>query len=100
MSYVDKYDSDTLLLYSNELKMLYEPSSFEFYDILCASTYALDKQVPVKVEYESSGDADGHPVYDYASCPICGYDFEECVNDWQSNFCPECGQRLDWTMDN
>ena len=61
---------------------------------------ALKKQIPVKVEYESSGYADGHPVYDYAFCPICGYDFEEYTKDWQSNFCPECGQRLDWTMDN
>ena len=47
-----------------------------------------------------SENVDGHFIYDYASCPICGYDFEEFINDWQSNFCLECGQRLDWTLDN
>lgn len=51
---------------------------------------ALDKQQPQKPDYE--GD------YDYAKCPVCGHDdFEYGVNNWGCNYCPKCGQALDWS---
>lgn len=52
----------------------------------------LEKQIKMKPYMESDGDADGHPVWDYY-CPTCNYAFEE----EQPNYCPECGQRIDWT---
>ena len=59
--------------------------------------YALSKQVPVVPEYVSDGYApDGSEVYDTAYCPVCEHEFEEGVNDWESNYCPDCGQALDW----
>lgn len=50
-------------------------------------------------DYEADGYADGHLVYDTAYCPECRHSFEESVNDWGSAFCPDCGQKLDWTME-
>ena len=29
----------------------------------------------------------------------CRHSFEYNVNDWGSAFCPDCGQKLDWTME-
>ena len=58
---------------------------------------ALKKQIPKKPIYYGDGYADGELVYDMAECPNCGNDdFEEDINDWGCNYCPECGQALDW----
>ena len=50
------------------------------------------------VLYLSDGYADGYPVYDEAECPNCGRGFEEDSETWECDFCPDCGQALDWTM--
>ena len=51
---------------------------------------ALEKQIPMRVEYYDDGD--------YARCPNCDYeDFENGINDWECNFCSRCGQALDWS---
>lgn len=50
------------------------------------------------VNYISTGDSDGHPVYDEAECPSCGKLFEEDTENWECNFCPDCGEQLDWTF--
>ena len=57
---------------------------------------ALDKQTPKKPDYIADGYADGLLCYDYAKCPICGHDFEYGINDWGSEYCSDCGQKLDW----
>ena len=51
---------------------------FTFYDMLNA-TNALEKQVPMKVT---------------DNCPNCNEPF---FDSWKSHYCPECGQRLDWS---
>ena len=58
---------------------------------------ALEKQIPKKPEYEADGYAGGELVYDYAKCPICGHDFEYGINDWECEYCSNCGQKLDWS---
>lgn len=59
---------------------------------------ALEKQIPQKPEYYGDGYSDGELVYDYAECPTCGKDdFEYDINDWGCNYCPNCGQALDWS---
>ena len=57
---------------------------------------ALDKQTPKRPDYIAEGYADGLLCYDYAKCPICGHDFEYGINDWEAEYCSDCGQRLDW----
>lgn len=57
---------------------------------------ALRKQRPERPEFVADGYADGELVYDTARCQSCGHEFEEGVTGWGSNYCPDCGQRLDW----
>ena len=57
-----------------------------------------DRDTPKRPDYEGDGyDENGELVYDMAYCPECRHSFEEGVNDWGSAFCPDCGQKLDWT---
>ena len=57
-----------------------------------------DRNIARRPDYEGDGyDENGELIYDMAYCPECRHSFEEGVNDWESNFCPDCGQRLDWT---
>ena len=58
---------------------------------------AIKKQIPMKPDYIADGYADGLLCYDYAKCPICGHDFEYGINDWEAEYCSDCGQRLDWS---
>ena len=58
---------------------------------------AIGKLIPRKPTYEGDGYGDdGNLIYDTAYCPICNHSFEYGINDWESNYCPNCGQALDW----
>lgn len=53
------------------------------------------KEIAKKPFFESDGYADGYPVYDTWICPRCGEHYEiECDH---YDYCPKCGQRLDWS---
>ena len=57
---------------------------------------ALEKQIPEMPDYEGDGYADGFPIYDTWICPCCGRYYElDCNDDYI--YCPQCGQRIDWT---
>ena len=59
----------------------------------------VDKETPVTLEYEGDGyDQKGVMVYDTAICPVCERHFEVDYDE-HSNYCPNCGQRLDWGDD-
>ena len=57
---------------------------------------ALEKQIPKYVNYVADGYADGELVYDTAYCPECDEMYEMDVGGWRSDYCSNCGQRLDW----
>lgn len=60
---------------------------------------AVGKQIPRKPDYEGDGyDEDGYLIYDTWICPNCGKHYEVDYDDY--NFCPECGQALDWSDNN
>ena len=60
--------------------------------------YALEKQIPKKPDYEGDGfDEDGYLIYDTWICPNCGKHYEVDYDDY--NFCPECGQAIDKSLD-
>lgn len=60
---------------------------------------ALAKQIPKKPDYEGDGyDEDGYLIYDTWICPNCGEHYEVDYDDY--DFCPKCGQALDWSDEN
>lgn len=94
----NKQDLDTVISHMQILKdwlgdSLTQKSFKESIDI---AIKCVKKQIPKKPYYEGDGYADGNLVYDYATCPICSHAFEYGINDWESDYCSECGQRLDW----
>lgn len=65
-------------------------------EALKVAVVALEKQMPKKPDYEGDGfDEDGYLIYDTWICPNCGKHYEVDYDDY--NFCPECGQALDWS---
>ena len=60
---------------------------------------AVEKQIAKKVEYESDTyDNDGCLIFDIAYCPSCEYGFDvDYDND--KKYCPDCGQKLDWSVE-
>ena len=57
---------------------------------------ALEKQIPKKPTYEGDGYApDGTFVWDEWICPCCGSRYEVDYDDY--DYCPNCGQKLDWS---
>jgi rubrerythrin len=57
---------------------------------------ALRKQIPQKPDYEGDGYDDvGNLVYDTWICPNCGDRYE--VDYEIHQYCPMCGQRIDWS---
>lgn len=60
---------------------------------------ALEKQIPMKPEYEGDGyDDSGNLIYDTWICPRCHKRFELDYDDYR--YCPECGQKIDWNSEN
>ncbi len=55
---------------------------------------AVEKQMPKKPDYEGDGYADGELVYDTWICHCCGKHYEIDYDDY--DYCPNCGQKLDW----
>ena len=56
---------------------------------------AVNKQIPLKPQLEADGYSDGELVYDTWICPKCGEDYEIEYDDYK--YCPDCGQRIDWS---
>lgn len=58
---------------------------------------ATEKQTAKRPYYEGDGYADGHLVYDIWVCPCCGKRYEVDYDEY--DFCPNCGQKIDWSRD-
>lgn len=58
---------------------------------------AVEKQTAKRPDYEGDGYADGHLVYDTWICPCCGKRYEVDYDEY--DFCPNCGQKIDWSRD-
>ena len=57
---------------------------------------AIEKQIPKKPTYEGDGYApDGTFVWDEWLCPCCGERYEVDYDDY--DYCPNCGQKIDWS---
>lgn len=57
---------------------------------------ALKKQMPKKPTFEGDGyDDSGNIIYDTWICPCCEDRYE--VDYERHNYCPTCGQAIDWS---
>ena len=83
--------------YQKELDMLTESAGF--------TSDALQELVdnfkmhPRKLIYGAAYDESGNLVYDMAFCPNCKRIFIVECDGWYQ-YCPICGQSLDWDKDN
>lgn len=58
----------------------------------------VSKDVPAKVIFERKvGYISGH-IIDLPICPSCGIIFSKEVEQNQFEYCPKCGQKLDWSV--
>lgn len=61
--------------------------------------YALQKQIPQFPHYEGDGyDPEGELIYDTWRCPNCDEAYEVDYDEY--DYCPNCGQRIDWSNKN
>ncbi|WP_461821684.1 hypothetical protein [Blautia stercoris] len=57
------------------------------------------KEIPRKPIFDGDGYApDGTKVWDEWICPNCGSEYEVDYDEY--DYCPNCGQRIDWTEAN
>ena len=57
---------------------------------------AIQKTVATKPELEADGyDENGELIYDTGYCPKCRHEFEVYYDS--PTYCPDCGQKLDWS---
>ena len=57
---------------------------------------ALEKQIPKKPDIEGDGyDSARYLVYDTWICPTCGISYEIDYDEY--DYCPACGQAIDWS---
>ena len=90
---ISKNDSESedihIDLCPNCTEWLYEWLKNDKYEMV------VNREFPMKIEYESDGCREGEELYDIAICPDCGRRFE---TDYEEHYeyCPSCGQKLDW----
>ncbi len=59
----------------------------------------MEKQKAKKPDIWGDGcDDEGNMIYDMYSCPNCGKDYE--IDYAKHDFCPHCGQAIDWSDHN
>lgn len=68
----------------------------EIKEAMLMAIQAVEKQISKKPTYEGDGySPDGTFIYDEWLCPCCGKRYEVDYDDY--DFCPNCGQKIDWS---
>ena len=88
-------NEDNVELMDNAIKALEEVQQYRAIGTVEECRAAMEKQKAKKPDFEGDGYADGHLVYDTWICPCCGKHYEVDYDDY--DFCPNCGQKLDWS---
>lgn len=72
------------------------PKATEFIEASNVAAEAIEKRIPMPLDYEGDGYADdGNILYDTAICCGCGRRFERYCEE-HYKYCPGCGQALNW----
>jgi rubrerythrin len=80
--------------YEMAIKSLEEVQQYRQIGTVEECREAVEKQTAKKPDYEGDGYSDGQLVYDTWICPCCGQHYE--VDCDRYDYCPNCGQRIDW----
>ena len=80
--------------YEMAIKALEEVQQYRQIGTVEECRKAVEKQIAKKPDYEGDGFSDGQLVYDTWICPCCGQHYE--VDYDRYDYCPNCGQRIDW----
>lgn len=78
-----KFAKENILAYTSEMA-----------EFKALAIEALERQTPKIPNFEGDGYADGEPVYDTWVCPCCGKEYEVDFDYYE--YCPLCGQAIDW----
>ena len=73
----------------------YKVDGIRIMPTLKAAKEAFKKQIPKKPIITIDGFFNGQPIYDTWGCPNCGKVNETDFEDYE--YCPICGQALDWS---
>ena len=92
-------ESEAIELIENDLKLHSKDLSGKYKNSLRMAINALEKQIPKKpyIQQVEIEDYDR----DCMECPSCdsflGYETDCKEEHYQDNYCPNCGQKLDWS---
>jgi hypothetical protein len=82
---------DTIKIAQAEVEWNYPMDYIEAFD---EAVNALEKQIPKNPIFSGDGYWNGELVYDTWNCPNCDKDYE--VDYDKYDYCPNCGQRINW----
>ena len=66
-------------------------------DVKEMAIVALEKQIPKNPYLSGDGYWNGQLVYDIWDCTNCGKSYEVDYDNY--DYCPECGQKIDWKVE-
>ena len=73
-----------------EIKKQIAETGYVYNDFLDACKEALEKQIPKKINSDNGFGG---------RCPVCGYYIVKSIFSSKGHeYCPECGQKLDWEV--
>lgn len=78
--------------------MLNESKQYQAIGTVEECQEAVEKQKAKKPDIWGDGcDDEGNMIYDMYNCPNCGKEYE--IDYEKHDFCPHCGQAIDWRGD-
>lgn len=93
---IGEQDADEVAFdFDRAINALKENQEYHQFGTLEEVRDAVERQKAKSPTYEGDGYApDGTFVWDEWLCPHCGSRFEVDYDDY--NYCPDCGQKIDW----
>ncbi len=96
-----------LMLYLDENGVAHKYDDTYDVTVHCENKEAQDKIIKIlnksckrRVNYTFDGSYIGNIMApEAAQCPSCNFEFDESAEEWECCYCPKCGQRLSWEIE-